>query len=79
MSERGDLATIEAVAFADREQELCAQSWIGHVATAESAGRMTPLWMALAAVIPLSWSIMAVYFCVTLIIALIGWTELARE
>ncbi|HXA37480.1 MAG TPA: ABC transporter permease [Phenylobacterium sp.] len=38
-----------------------------------------PLWMGLAAAIPASWSITAVYFTVTLIIALIGWTELARE
>jgi len=38
-----------------------------------------PLWMGLAAAIPASWSITAVYFAITLIIALIGWTELARE
>jgi peptide/nickel transport system permease protein len=38
-----------------------------------------PLWMGLAAAIPPSWSITAVYLAITLIIALIGWTELARE
>jgi peptide/nickel transport system permease protein len=38
-----------------------------------------PLWMGLAAAIPASWSVTAVYFSITLIIALIGWTELARE
>jgi peptide/nickel transport system permease protein len=38
-----------------------------------------PLWMALAAAIPATWGITLVYLTVTLIIALIGWTELARE
>lgn len=38
-----------------------------------------PLWMGLAAAIPASWGITMVYFAMTLIIALIGWTELARE
>jgi peptide/nickel transport system permease protein len=38
-----------------------------------------PLWMGLAAAIPASWSVGSVYLAITLIIALIGWTELARE
>lgn len=38
-----------------------------------------PLWMGLAAAIPAGWSVVSVYFAITLIIALIGWTELARE
>ena len=38
-----------------------------------------PLWMGLAAAIPLSWSPLSVYFMITLIISLIGWTGLARE
>ncbi|WP_395646300.1 ABC transporter permease [Terricaulis sp.] len=38
-----------------------------------------PLWMALAAAIPADWGVTLVYFSITLIIALIGWTELARE
>lgn len=38
-----------------------------------------PLWMGLAAAIPAEWGITTVYLAVTLIIALIGWTELARE
>jgi peptide/nickel transport system permease protein len=38
-----------------------------------------PLWMGIAAAIPASWSITSVYLAVTLIISLIGWTELARE
>ncbi len=38
-----------------------------------------PLWMGLAAAIPAGWSVTAVYLSITLIIALIGWTELARE
>jgi peptide/nickel transport system permease protein len=37
-----------------------------------------PLWMGLAAAIPSSWSPEEVYFAITIIISLIGWTELAR-
>lgn len=37
-----------------------------------------PLWMGLAAAVPSSWSPQQVYFAITLIISLIGWTELAR-
>jgi peptide/nickel transport system permease protein len=37
-----------------------------------------PLWMGLAAALPRDWSILRVYFAITLIISLIGWTELAR-
>jgi len=37
-----------------------------------------PLWMGLAAALPSEWSIMRVYFAITIIISLIGWTELAR-
>ena len=37
-----------------------------------------PLWMGLAAAIPTSWSPEQVYFAITVIISLIGWTELAR-
>ncbi len=37
-----------------------------------------PLWMGLAAVLPRNWDITQVYFAITLIISLIGWTELAR-
>jgi peptide/nickel transport system permease protein len=37
-----------------------------------------PLWMGLAAAIPTSWSPEQVYFAITIIISLIGWTELAR-
>jgi peptide/nickel transport system permease protein len=38
-----------------------------------------PLWMGLAAAIPVTWSPVLVYFMITLIISLIGWTALARE
>jgi peptide/nickel transport system permease protein len=38
-----------------------------------------PLWMGLAVAIPSDWGIVAVYFGITLIISLIGWTELGRE
>jgi peptide/nickel transport system permease protein len=37
-----------------------------------------PLWMGLAAAVPKTWSITKTYFAITLIISLIGWTELAR-
>jgi peptide/nickel transport system permease protein len=37
-----------------------------------------PLWMGLAAAVPASWSPEQVYFAITIIISLIGWTELAR-
>lgn len=38
-----------------------------------------PLWMGLAAAVPLTWSPLRVYFAITIIISLIGWTSLARE
>lgn len=38
-----------------------------------------PLWMAMAASIPLSFSPVQVYFLITVILSLIGWTGLARE
>jgi len=37
-----------------------------------------PIWLALAAALPKDWPPMAIYFTITLIISLIGWTELAR-
>jgi peptide/nickel transport system permease protein len=37
-----------------------------------------PLWMGLAAAVPNHWSVGQVYFAITIIISLIGWTELAR-
>jgi len=37
-----------------------------------------PLWMGLAAALPREWSIVQIYFAITIIISLIGWTELAR-
>ena len=37
-----------------------------------------PLWMGLAAALPNNWGVTQVYFAITLIISLIGWTELAR-
>jgi peptide/nickel transport system permease protein len=37
-----------------------------------------PLWMGLAAALPSSWSVNQIYFAITVIISLIGWTELAR-
>ena len=38
-----------------------------------------PLWLGLAAAIPLTWSPLTVYFIITLIVSLFGWTGLARE
>lgn len=37
-----------------------------------------PLWLAMSAAMPADWSQLRVYFCMTLILALIGWTGLAR-
>jgi peptide/nickel transport system permease protein len=37
-----------------------------------------PLWMGLAAALPNDWTVVQVYFAITIIISLIGWTELAR-
>lgn len=37
-----------------------------------------PLWMGLAAAIPLTWSPLLVYFMITVILSLVGWTGLAR-
>ncbi len=38
-----------------------------------------PLWMGLAAALPEDWSILKVYFAVTVIISLLSWTQMARE
>ncbi len=38
-----------------------------------------PLWMGLAAAIPLTWNPLTVYFLITVILSLVGWTSLARE
>lgn len=38
-----------------------------------------PLWMGLAAAIPVGWPPLRTYFIITLIVSLIGWTSLARE
>jgi peptide/nickel transport system permease protein len=38
-----------------------------------------PLWMALSAAIPLSWSITKVFFAITVILSLLGWPGLARQ
>jgi peptide/nickel transport system permease protein len=37
-----------------------------------------PLWLALGAVLPADWSPLAVYFAITLVLSLLGWTSLAR-
>ena len=37
-----------------------------------------PLWMGLAAALPRDWTILQIYFAITVIISLLGWTELAR-
>jgi peptide/nickel transport system permease protein len=44
-----------------------------------SAMPTIPLWLGLAAAIPLNWSPLKVYFVITLIVSLFGWTGLARE
>lgn len=37
-----------------------------------------PLWMALSAAVPQTWSSVEVYFAITIILSLIGWCSLAR-
>lgn len=37
-----------------------------------------PLWMALSAVLPVTWSPLLVYFGITMILAMLDWTNLAR-
>ena len=37
-----------------------------------------PLWMALAAALPVDWPVVKVYFGITIILSVIGWTGLAR-
>lgn len=44
-----------------------------------SAMPTIPLWLGLAAAIPISWPPLQVYFIITLIVSLLGWTSLARE
>lgn len=44
-----------------------------------SAMPTIPLWLGLAAAIPLTWSPVHVYFVITIIVSLLGWTSLARE
>ncbi len=38
-----------------------------------------PVWLALSAALPRTWSVSTVYFAITVILALLGWTRLARE
>lgn len=37
-----------------------------------------PLWMGLAAALPGEWSVTRIYFAITIILSLIGWTTMAR-
>ena len=37
-----------------------------------------PLWLALSAAMPDDWSHLRIYFCMTVILALLGWTSVAR-
>jgi len=37
-----------------------------------------PLWMSLSAALPLTWSPIQTYFAITVVLAIIGWTGLAR-
>ena len=37
-----------------------------------------PLWLGLAAALPRDWSSLQTYFAITIILSLVGWTELAR-
>jgi peptide/nickel transport system permease protein len=37
-----------------------------------------PLWMGLAAALPVTWSVTQIYFAITVLIAFLAWTDLAR-
>ena len=37
-----------------------------------------PLWMALSAALPANWPVLRVYFAITIILSIIGWTGVAR-
>lgn len=37
-----------------------------------------PLWLALGAILPREWSAIAIYFAITLVLSMLGWTQLAR-
>lgn len=37
-----------------------------------------PIWLAFAAVVPLDWSALRVYFIISVILSLVGWTGMAR-
>lgn len=38
-----------------------------------------PLWLGLSAAVPKDWSVIQIYFAITVIISFLGWTTLARE
>jgi peptide/nickel transport system permease protein len=38
-----------------------------------------PIWLALSAAVPRTWPVTHVYFAITIILALIGWTQLGRQ
>ena len=38
-----------------------------------------PIWLALTAALPRDWSPMQVFFAITVILSLVGWTTLGRE
>ena len=54
-------------------------SLISRVIEVISSMPTIPLWLGLAAAIPLAWSPLTVYFVITIIVSLFGWTGLARE
>ncbi len=37
-----------------------------------------PLWMALSAALPMEWPVLKIYFAISLILSLVGWTSMAR-
>ncbi len=56
-----------------------ADAVIQRVIEVVSAMPTIPLWLGLAAAIPVTWPPLHVYFVITLIVSLLGWTSLARE
>jgi peptide/nickel transport system permease protein len=54
-------------------------NWIQRFVEFMQSFPQLPLWMALAAVIPLSWDQLTIFIAMSLIFALLSWTLLARE
>ena len=55
--------------------DICIQRFIEFIRSIPTI----PLWLGLAAAVPQEWTQIQIYFAITIIISLLGWTTLARE